>query len=117
MRWATWRKVFGADFHRFKNTGDDVENEPLDTAKLKEYDLLLTTYETLADNHTSFAKIAYSIAVFDEMQKVKDPGTLNTLASKAMNADFVMGLTGTPVEKQDRGSVVNHGSCFSWLFR
>jgi hypothetical protein len=93
-------KVFGATLHRFKNIGGDDEYEPLDTAKLKEYDLLLTTYETLADNHTSFAKIAYSIAVFDEMQKVKDPGTLNTLASKAMNADFVMGLTGTPVENR-----------------
>ena len=91
-------KVFGSDLHRFKNRGVDANNEPLDTTMLAEFEWILTTYETLADNHTSFAKIPYSVAVFDEMQKVKDPGTLNTLASKAMNAEFVIGLTGTPVE-------------------
>lgn len=93
-------KVFGSDLRRFKNTDADADNEPLDTTMLKEFEWILTTYETLADNHTSFAKIPYSIAIFDEMQKVKDPGTLNTLASKAMNAEFVIGLTGTPVENR-----------------
>jgi SNF2 family DNA or RNA helicase len=45
-------------------------------------------------------KQRYSVAIFDEMQKIKDPGTLNTWASKAMNADFVIGLTGTPIENR-----------------
>ena len=94
-------KVFGAGLRQFKNEhSQSASEEPLETGKLKEYDWILTTYETLADNHTSFAKIAYSIAIFDEMQKIKDPGTLNTLASKAMNVDFVVGLTGTPVENR-----------------
>jgi hypothetical protein len=35
-----------------------------------------------------------------EMQKVKSPGTINTHAAKAMNADFVLGLTGTPIENR-----------------
>ena len=94
-------KVFGSNLRQFKSdAAEAASDEPLDTGKLKEHDWILTTYETLADNHTSFAKIAYSIAIFDEMQKIKDPGTLNTLASKAMNADFVVGLTGTPIENR-----------------
>lgn len=92
-------RLFGSDLRRFK-AQERESIEPLDVAKMPEFDVLLTTYETLADNHTSFAKIGYSVALFDEMQKIKDPGTLNTLASKAMNADFVLGLTGTPVENR-----------------
>ena len=45
-------------------------------------------------------KIKFSVAVFDEIQKIKEPGTLNTWASKAMNADFVLGLSGTPIENR-----------------
>ena len=103
-------KVFGSGLRQFKNDqSESGSEEPLDTGKLKECDWILTTYETLADNHTSFAKIAYSIAIFDEMQKIKDPGTLNTLASKAMNVDFVVGLTGTPVENriEDLWSIID----------
>ncbi len=38
----------------------------------------MTTYETLADNHRAFARIPYSVVVFDEMQKIKEPGSINT---------------------------------------
>lgn len=92
-------RLFGSELRRFKSAQPDA-TDPLDAAKMREFDVLLTTYETLADNHTSFAKIAYSITLFDEMQKIKDPGTLNTLAAKSLNADFVLGVTGTPVENR-----------------
>jgi superfamily II DNA or RNA helicase len=52
------------------------------------------------DNHRAFARVACSIVIFDEMQKVKSPGTINTRAAKALNADFVLGLTGTPIENR-----------------
>ncbi len=94
-------KVFGPDLKRFKNTDKETKiDDPLDTVMLNEFDWILTTYETLADNHTSFAKMRYGVGVFDEIQKVKDPGTLNTLASKSLNIQFVIGLTGTPVENR-----------------
>ncbi|WP_163574709.1 SNF2-related protein, partial [Klebsiella pneumoniae] len=55
---------------------------------------------TLADNHIAFSKIEFSVALFDEIQKIKDPGTLNANAAGAINADFVLGLTGTPIENR-----------------
>lgn len=70
---------------------------------LRRADWILTTYETLADNHRSFARIAYGLVIFDEMQKVKSPGTINTQAAKTLNADFVLGMTGTPVENRLEG--------------
>ncbi|WP_128935494.1 DEAD/DEAH box helicase [Bradyrhizobium zhanjiangense] len=93
--------VFGSGIRKFRNMEQTTANiEPLDWRKIADHDWVLTTYETLADNHVAFAKIRFSAAVFDEIQKIKEPGTLNTWASKAMNADFVLGLSGTPIENR-----------------
>jgi SNF2 family DNA or RNA helicase len=54
----------------------------------------------LADNHRAFARVFFPVIVFDEMQKIKCPGTINTQSAKAMRAHFVLGLTGTPVENR-----------------
>src|SRR6266550_4537529 len=75
-------------------------DDTLDVARLRDADWILTTYETLTDHERSFARIPYSVVLFDEMQKVKAPDTLNTKAAQALNADFVIGLTGTPIENR-----------------
>jgi hypothetical protein len=74
--------------------------ETLDVARLREADWILTTYETLTDHERAFARIPYSVVLFDEMQKVKAPDSLNTKAARTLNADFVIGLTGTPIENR-----------------
>jgi len=70
----------------------------LDRARLASASVILTTYETLANYHISFAGMRFPLVVFDEIQKLKTPTTINTHAAKTVNADFVVGLTGTPVE-------------------
>jgi SNF2 family DNA or RNA helicase len=72
----------------------------LDIARLRGAGWILTTYETLATYHRAFARVGYGVSVFDEMQRIKSPTTLNTHAAKAMSVDFVLGLTGTPVENR-----------------
>jgi superfamily II DNA or RNA helicase len=74
--------------------------ETLDVQRLREADWILTTYETLTEHELVFARIEYAVILFDEMQKLKAPDTLNTKAAKVMNADFVLGLTGTPIENR-----------------
>lgn len=59
---------------------------------------ILTTYETMRDYHISLAKVHFGCGVFDEMQKLKNETSLMTNASRALNVDFKIGLTGTPVE-------------------
>lgn len=95
-------EAFGPGLSRLKRRkGPDWSPEDaLDVDLLKDAGWILTTYETLADNHRAFARIGYAVAVFDEMQKVKSPGTINTHAAKAINADFVLGMTGTPIENR-----------------
>ena len=66
--------------------------------KIRDHDWLLTTYETLRDYQASFGQIRFSCVVFDEIQKAKNPRGLIYNGAKGLNRDFVLGLTGTPVE-------------------
>ena len=70
----------------------------LDVLRLQQADWVLTTYETMRDYQHSFAKVRWSVAVFDEAQRIKNPAALVTDAAKAIEAQFCLALTGTPVE-------------------
>lgn len=74
--------------------------KPLSTAKLKNADWILTTYETLSNHQASFASVYFGVTIFDEMQKIKTPGTGITEAAQALHTDFIIGLTGTPIENR-----------------
>lgn len=60
--------------------------------------LILTTYETLRELQLSFGRVAWSVMILDEAQKIKNPATRASVAARAMNCDFGLALTGTPVE-------------------
>lgn len=60
--------------------------------------LILTTYETLRELQLSFGRVAWSVMILDEAQKIKNPATRTSVAARAMNCDFSLALTGTPVE-------------------
>jgi hypothetical protein len=96
-------ELYGGGIRSFKKdtaAGQDVVEGygVLDRHLLARTSCLLTTYETLANYQISFAGIRYPLVIFDEIQKLKTPTTINTHAAKTLNADFVIGLTGTPVE-------------------
>ncbi|MCW5714487.1 MAG: DEAD/DEAH box helicase [Bauldia sp.] len=59
---------------------------------------ILTTYTTLTNYQHSLGRIRFSAVVFDEIQNLKNPDSLRANAARAMNADFRIGLTGTPIE-------------------
>ena len=70
----------------------------LDAVQIAESNWVLTTYETIRDYHMSFARVPFSVAVLDEIQKAKNPTTRINATLKALNIDFVVSMTGTPVE-------------------
>lgn len=72
----------------------------LNAGALRGADWILASYETVRDYQHSFAAVKCAAVVFDEMQKIKSPGALATYAAKSLNADFVLGMTGTPVENR-----------------
>lgn len=94
--------LYGSELKRYRrpNMGKDVltGSDSLDTSELMRYDLLLTTYQTMRDYNISFAELDLGCLVFDEMQEIKNPKALVTKASKGFNSEFIVGLTGTPIE-------------------
>ena len=59
---------------------------------------ILTTYTTLTNYQHSLATIPFAAAVFDEIQAIKNPYSMRAEAARTVNADFRIGLTGTPIE-------------------
>ncbi len=59
---------------------------------------VLTTYTTLTNYQHSLGTIPFSAVVFDEIQAAKNQDTIRSKSVAAVNADFRIGLTGTPIE-------------------
>ena len=99
-------RVFGREINLVRSSwnmaGRDTKlAEPqLNVERLREADWILTTYETLRDYHLSFAAVRHGVVVYDEIQKVKNPASQIARAAKVINADFTIGLTGTPIENR-----------------
>jgi len=80
--------------------GHDMGLPKLNISKLKRASWVLTTYETLRDYQHSFGRIHWAACIFDEAQKIKNPNAQVTVAALAMNIDFALVMTGTPVENR-----------------
>ncbi len=72
----------------------------IDRAALEGADWVLATYETLRDYDRDFGAVRFAVIAFDEAQKIKTPGVRLTDAAKAMQAEFTIAITGTPVENR-----------------
>ncbi|MEI8329657.1 MAG: DEAD/DEAH box helicase [Chlamydiia bacterium] len=66
----------------------------------EEADLLLTSYGTLRSEKIRLSQIAFDVAVFDEVQNVKNIQSQTHKCVKAMQCRMVVGLTGTPLENR-----------------
>ena len=72
----------------------------LDTARLSSAHVVLANYEAVSDYQLSFGAVPFAAVVLDEVQKIKSPKARMTHAVKALNTDFMLAMTGTPVENR-----------------
>ena len=103
-------RLYGSGIGALKRRGGGLETrtgaETLDLDRLREDTVegrgqrtwILTTYTTLVNYQHSLARLPLSAVVFDEIQNLKNPVALRAVAARALNADFRIGLTGTPIE-------------------
>ncbi len=105
-------EVYGKNLKMLKVSSQDelyIDAPVLDIVQIRNYDVVLVSYETLRNYQKSFGLIKWCVIIFDEAQKIKNPGTMITDACKAMNFEFSIALTGTPVENRlsDLWSIVD----------
>jgi len=66
--------------------------------KLKDYDIILTTYGTLRMDTELYKNIIFDYCIIDEAQNIKNYLTQNTKVIKEVRAKVRFALTGTPIE-------------------
>ena len=71
----------------------------IDPRRLEDVDLVITSYGSL-QRLPWIATTRWRLAVLDEAQAIKNPGTKQTRAAKALDASVRFALTGTPVENR-----------------
>ncbi len=92
-RFAPKLKVLVA--HRSQMPASRIKNFPRKT--VAKYHLVMTSYATAARTPW-MQEYPWRSIILDEAQSIKNPGTKQTRALKAMKAEWRLALTGTPVE-------------------
>lgn len=106
--WGEPVRLYGQHLHHWKTAGRRGRDIDDGTARLDlspiahEPRLMIATYQTVANYAVSFAQTRVAVAVFDEIQNLKNPRAMRSEAARAVAADFRIGLTGTPVENATR---------------
>lgn len=106
--WGEPVRLYGQHLHQWKTPdrrGRDIDDGTarLDLSPIAhEPHLIIATYQTVANYAVSFSQTRVAVAVFDEIQNLKNPRAMRAEAARAVAADFRIGLTGTPVENATR---------------
>lgn len=69
-----------------------------DEDRLREYDLIITSYRTMSRDIELFASMDFHYLILDEAQNIKNSASQTFKAVKALRAKTRLSLTGTPVE-------------------
>lgn len=93
-------RVYGEHVKHLKRGRHGDGTASLDTTRISQADVVLANYEAVSDYQLSFGAIRFAAVVLDEAQKIKSPGIRVTTAVKALNVDFFVAMTGTPVENR-----------------
>lgn len=89
----------GVDLSRVQfslKVGEEYGRRRLDLPRT----LVLCSYDTLRSYQLSLAKVKWGWVVFDEAQNLKNPDSQQSIAGNALNAEFKLLATGTPVENR-----------------
>ena len=95
MNWFYETRKFSPKLDPILYKGENRKNILL---VLRQNSLIITSYSILSRDIDSLKKIDFSVCILDEAQAVKNPQTARTQAARALNAKFMLTLTGTPIE-------------------
>ncbi len=67
---------------------------------LEEHEVLLTSYGIWRREHKFLSQFNFDVAVFDEIQSAKNPGSILFNSLMSVKSKMKLGLTGTPIENR-----------------
>ena len=92
-----WHRKLGEHAPGLKTVVHYGEDRDL-AAAIKGNDVILTSYGVLRRDVSHIKRVSFSIAVFDEIQHIKNRETKAYRAAEIVRAHIKLGLTGTPIE-------------------
>ncbi|TFH24283.1 MAG: helicase SNF2 [Myxococcales bacterium] len=95
FNWIEEAQRFTPQLRTLDYTGIHREQRRLDAGS---YDILLTTYGTLRRDVTRLREMRFDYAILDEAQAIKNADSQAAKASRLLNSDHRLAMTGTPVE-------------------
>ncbi|PIE72636.1 MAG: helicase [Deltaproteobacteria bacterium] len=75
-----------------------TKNRKKDIARLGKFDLLITTYTLLQQEHEMLSTVQWQTVILDEAQAIKNAATKRSQAAMGLHARFKLITTGTPIE-------------------
>jgi len=69
-------------------------------AKLRGYDVVITTYDSLIRDHAMLSTINWNLVLIDEAQAIKNPRAQRTIRCKGLPRNFGLAISGTPLENR-----------------
>ncbi len=97
FNWRQEAQRFAPHLRVLDQSGPDRQR---DTAHLREYDLVLTTYGTLRSDAGLFKDYCFDYAILDEAQTIKNATTQGAKAARLLRARRRLALSGTPIENR-----------------
>lgn len=97
---GTWRREAGRFAPRLRVEIHHGSGRARDLDHLGADDLLVTSWGTLVQDRELLAGCRFRTVVLDEAHAVKNASTRRAQAARALQADFIIALTGTPVENR-----------------
>ena len=96
--WAREIDRFGPSLSYFIHHGTDRSEKVIFEKEIKGRDIVVTTFGILRRDIDVLKSISWGCVCLDEAQNIKNPNTKTARAAMKLQADFRIGLTGTPVE-------------------
>lgn len=93
--WLTEASVFSPELKILNHTG---QGRSQDLAKLRQYDVVLSTYGTIRNDIELLSEFLFETIILDEAQMIKNPGAKTTRAINKLQAQSKFTLSGTPLE-------------------
>lgn len=95
FNWKEEAGRFTPELRLLDHTGVD---RPRSTERLRDYDVVLTTYGTLRRDIVSLAEAEFDYVILDEAQAIKNSSSQSARAARLLRGRHRLALSGTPIE-------------------